>query len=258
MQIHRLRGYIQNIFLIEYPHGCLLLDGACKADYKVIKNYFETYIERDLRNLSQVHKLNLFRDFVKLCAGRIGQLLNLTNLCNDLGITQSTAKEWLSLLEASYIIYRLRPIHQNINKRIVKTPKLYFTDVGLASYLLGIKSPDQLATHPLRGALYENLVISEIKKSYLNQGLNQDLYFYRDKSGLEIDLVIEKNTTLITYEIKSAATMNKDFVKNINKYEKISNKEISDKYIVYNGEEREAYGAHFITATQLKSSIFKL
>jgi len=154
-----------------------------------MRNYFETYIERDLRQLVQIKNLLLFQKFVRLCAGRVGQILNLNSLGNDAGVTHTTAREWLSLLEASYIVFLLEPFYRNVGKRLIKSPKLYFYDVGLASYLLGIENLTHLESHPLRGNLFENLVIAEILKFRFNQGKGNNLNFYRDSTGNEIDVI---------------------------------------------------------------------
>ena len=154
-------------------------------------NYIQTYIERDVRQMVNVRDLSTFQRFVRLCAGRIGQLVKLSGLAEDCGITHNTAKAWISILEASYIVFLLQPHHANFNKRIIKTPKLYFYDTGLAAWLLSIQNPDQLNIHPLRGALFESYVISEFFKAKFNQGVKPNYYFWRDRSGNEIDFLME-------------------------------------------------------------------
>lgn len=171
-----------------------------------LADYTATYVERDVRQLLQVGDLLLFQTFLRLCASRTGQLVNLSSLANDCGITQPTARAWLSVLEASYLVFRLPPFFANLGKRLIKTPKLYFYDSGLAANLLNIETPSQLATHPLRGALFETWVVSEVAKAYLHRGRRPRLSFYRDRSGLEIDLVVEKGADLLLVEIKSAQT----------------------------------------------------
>jgi predicted AAA+ superfamily ATPase len=171
-----------------------------------LADYTATYVERDVRQLIKVGDLLLFQTFLRLCASRTGQILNLSSLANDCGISQPTARSWLSVLEASYIVFRLPPFFANLGKRLIRAPKLYFYDAGLAANLLNIEHPRQLVTHPLRGALFETWVIAEIAKAHLHRGRRPRLSFYRDRSGLEIDLVIEKGVDLVLVEIKSAQT----------------------------------------------------
>jgi predicted AAA+ superfamily ATPase len=177
------------------------------APSQVFSDYFETYIERDLRHILNVKNLNQFERFVRLCAGRVGQLLNLNSLAADAGISQPTAREWISVLESSFVIFRLQPWHSNVAKRYIKTPKLYFHDTGLAVWLSGVTAPEQLKNHPLRGNFYENLVVSEILKKHENTGDNTPLYFYRDQTGNEIDLLIQRGNHHVPIEIKSGQTL---------------------------------------------------
>ncbi|HEB57225.1 MAG TPA: ATP-binding protein, partial [Gammaproteobacteria bacterium] len=185
-------------------------------------NYVRTYLERDVRELINVRDLGTFQRFLKLCAGRTGQLLNLSSLANDCGITHNTAKAWISVLEASYIVHLLPPHHQDFNKRLVKTPKLYFLDTGLASWLLGIQNSEQLATHVQRGALFETWVISELLKARYNAGETSNLYFWRDRSGHEVDLLIDQGTHLSPLEIKSGQTINRDYFKGLDFWRKLA------------------------------------
>lgn len=171
------------------------------------RNYFNTYVERDVRNLLKVHDLHHFETFVRLCAGRIGQLLNLQSLANDTGISATTVREWLSLLETSFLLYRLPPWHANIGKRLVKSPKLYFVDVGLAAYLIGIEQASQITTHPLKGNLFENLVVSEFVKHRLNHGKEARIHFYRDSNGREVDVLFPLGPDWLPVEIKSGQTI---------------------------------------------------
>jgi hypothetical protein len=171
-----------------------------------LADYTATYVERDVRQLLQVGDLLLFQTFLRLCASRTGQLVNLSSLANDCGIAQPTARAWLSVLEASYLVFRLPPYFANLGKRLIKTPKLYFYDSGLAASLLNIETPRQLATHPLRGALFETWVVSEIAKAHLHRGRRPRLSFYRDRGGLEIDLIVEKGADLVLVEVKAAQT----------------------------------------------------
>ncbi len=208
-------------------------------------DYYETYVERDLRQLSEIKNLSAFNKFVKLCAGRSGQLLNLNNLGNDVGISHTTAREWLTILEASYIVFLLEPLHKNIKKRLVKSPKLYFYDVGLASFLLGIENIAHLETHPLRGNLFENLIIIEALKYRYNSGRTNNLNFYRDNTGNEVDLIYNIGNNAIPFEIKAGETLVKDFFKGLNIYEKIFPKFSSDnfsKYVIYGGNNSQTRG----------------
>jgi predicted AAA+ superfamily ATPase len=176
-------------------------------------SYIATYIERDVRQLLQVQNLSTFQRFVRLCAARTGTLLNLVALATDAGISHTTARQWLSVLESSELVTLLQPYHRNFGKRLVKTPKLYFTDTGLAAWLVGIRDPELLALHPMRGPLFETWVVSEFRKFRLNRGLNANLYFWRDNNGLEADLVFETGVGLQCVEIKSSQTITSDLVR---------------------------------------------
>ncbi|MCY3807737.1 MAG: ATP-binding protein [bacterium] len=176
--------------------------------------YWETYVERDARRIGRIRNLSGFRDFAGLCAGRVGQLLNLTSLGADAGVSHPTAAEWIAVLEASDIVFRLRPLHTNIRKRLTRSPKLYFHDVGLAAYLLGISAADQLVRHPLRGALFENAAVVEAVKHRCNRGPTAylpDFAFYRDHKGFEIDLLYPAGDGLAAIEIKSGRTVASDW-----------------------------------------------
>lgn len=210
------------------------------------RDYFETYIERDLRQLVEIKQLNLFQKFVKLCAGRTGQLLNLNNLANDTGISHTTAREWITLLEASYVVLLLQPYHVNIKKRLTKSPKLYFYDVGLAGFLLGIENETHIKTHPLRGNLFENLVIIELLKFRYNQGASNNLNFYRDSNGNEVDVLYKKSHNFIPIEIKAAETFNSDFLKGIKHINSFSDDKTMGGIVVYNGEQQQTRGNVFI------------
>lgn len=203
---------------------------------QAMADYVGTYVERDVRSLSMIRDITVFNKFIRLCAGRVGQLLNLENLGNDAGISQPTAREWLSIMEASYIAFRLPPFFRNISKRLIKTPKLYFYDVGLAAYLMGITSIEQLPSHPLRGMLFENLIVVEILKSFLNKGPVPQLSFYRDSNGNEVDLLFSHGKNIVPIEIKSAATINGSFFKGINNFQKVIAGS-DNPILVYNGEE---------------------
>ena len=204
---------------------------------QALGDYYQTYIERDLRQLVAIKDLNLFQRFVQLCAGRIGGLLNVSSLANDTGISHTTAGNWLSLLEASYIIFQLQPYFRNISKRLIKSPKLYFYDVGLATFLLGIENETQLARDPLRGNLFENLVVAEALKYRFNRGRRSNLYFFRDSKGNEVDLLIVSGSNFFPIEIKSGMTITRDYFKGLNHFGKVFPDHIpSGSGLVYGGE----------------------
>ncbi len=206
---------------------------------QALRDYFETYVERDVRRLGGIRNLSAFRVFVRLCAGRLGQLVNLSSLGSDAGVSHTTAREWLTILERSYIAFQLPPFHANIRKRLVRSPKLYFHDVGLASYLLGIESPQQVATHPLRGALFENVVITEALKHRFNRGEQPNLSFFRDLTGLECDLVYETGHGINAIEAKSGATVASDYFTSLNRVAELV-PAVSAKTVVYGGTARQA------------------
>lgn len=181
-------------------------------------NYVQTYIERDVHQLLNVRDLSTFRRFLALCAGRCGQLVNLSSLAADAGITRNTAAEWLSVLEAGFIVFQLRPYFNNYRKRLVKSSKLYFYDTGLLCSLLGIREPGHLTAHPLRGAIFESYVISEIAKKYENAGQTPPLWFWRDSNGHEVDLLIQNGPTATPVEIKSGRTFVSEFFNTVKKW----------------------------------------
>ncbi len=209
---------------------------------QALGDYFETYVERDLRQLIQIKNLTVFEKFVKMCAGRVGQLLNLNSLGSDVGISHTTAKEWLTILEASYIVFLLRPYHPNINKRLVKSPKLYFYDVGLASFLLGIENKSHADHHPLKGNLFENLVVTEILKYRFNKGKRNNLNFYRDSARNEIDVIYNIAHNFLPIEIKLGETVASEFFKGFKAIEKIAGNFPFGKLIIYGGDREETRG----------------
>jgi len=194
-------------------------------------SYVATYLERDVRDLTTVRDLITFQRFLRLCAARTGQLLNLSSLATDCSISQSTATAWLSILEASYIVFRLTPHFANFGKRLVKTPKLYFHDTGLATFLLGIQTPEQLGTHSARGALFETMVVAEHLRARWNRGEVSNLYFWRDSTGNEIDLLLDKAGILHPIEIKSGQTVASDMCKNLKKWQAISESNVEPRLI---------------------------
>ncbi len=207
---------------------------------QALGDYYQTYIERDLRQLLAIRDLNLFQRFIQLCAGRIGGLLNVSRLANDTGVSHTTAGNWLSLLEASYIIFQLQPYYRNISKRLVRSPKLYFYDVGLAVFLLGIENETHVARHPLRGSLFENLVVVEALKYRFNQGRRSNLYFYRDSKGNEVDLLMANGPDLFPIEIKSGMTITRDYFKGLKHFAKVFPDHIPrGSGLVYGGEDAQ-------------------
>jgi predicted AAA+ superfamily ATPase len=209
------------------------------ADY--YPNYLATYVERDVRQIKNITNLTAFQRFVKLCAGRTGGLLNLSSLGNDCGISHNTALAWLAVLETSYIVFLLQPHHANFNKRLVKSPKIYFYDTGLACSLLGIRNAKELGTHGMRGQLFENLIIAEFLKYRVHRGMQADLFFWRDKTGNEVDCIIESGQKVIPVEIKSGSTLNEDFFKGVVFFNKLRSGK--DGYVVYGGTDSQPRAA---------------
>lgn len=199
-------------------------------------SYIKTYIDRDVRILRNINDYSAFTRFLKLCAGRCSQILNVTALAEDAGITRKTAEAWLSVLEASYIIYLLKPYYKNFGKRIIKNPKMYFYDIGLVSSLLGITSAEQIENFYMRGALFENFVVSELLKRRLFAGKTDELYFWRDSNGIEIDVIEEDNLEIKAYEIKASETMNTAFFSNIKKIKEIAGLKAENTAVIYSGK----------------------
>jgi predicted AAA+ superfamily ATPase len=199
-------------------------------------NYIRTYVERDLRMIKNIQDLGAFQTFIKLCASRTGQILDLTSIGNDCGVSHNTISGWIGILEASFIIFLLRPYYQNFGKRLIKSPKIYFYDTGLLCHLLNIGSADQLTTHYLRGGIFESYVLSEMLKYQYNQGLDPSLYFWRDQQGKEIDCIAEAGSRLIACEIKSSKTISSDFFAHLEYWQKISNTNPQDSYLIYGGK----------------------
>jgi hypothetical protein len=209
--------------------------GIRQADW--FSSYVATYIERDVRQVLNIQDLTTFQRFLRLCAGRTGQLLNLSSLAGEAGIAHSTARAWISVLEASDVIFQLPPYYRNFGKRLVKSPKLYFVDTGLACWLLGIRSASVLALHPSRGALFETLVVSEFLKARYNEGLPADLYFWRDNNGLEADLIFERAGGLQPVEIKSGQTITADYIQAAKKAAHVAGTEALQPWLIYGGEQ---------------------
>ena len=221
------QGTYPRIYDREIPAGRWLAD------------YTMTYVQRDVRQVINVGDLQAFSEFLKLCAGRTAQEINLSQIGSDAGVSHNTARSWLSVMEASYIVHRLPAWHTNIRKQVIKAPKLHFFDSGLVCYLLGIREPEQLRLHPLRGAIFESWVVSEIYKERVHRGLQPDMYHYREARGPEIDLLVECGAGIEAVEIKSGATINRDFFKNFQSFsdrlKKAGNERTVRNHVVYGG-----------------------
>ena len=226
----------------DVPLDKLLFNGFYPAIYSgrnvpefLYPAYMKTYLDRDVRDLLQIKDMMQFHIFIKLCAGRIGSLFKASELANEIGVSPNTITSWLSVLQASYIVTLLPPYFENSSKRLTKMPKLYFLDTGLACYLLGIESPEQLSRDKMRGALFENFVVTEALKQRYNQGKESNLYFYRDSNQNEIDLLLKRNTRLYGIEIKSSMTYHKDFEKALKRIDEWVKAPVDGKAVVYAG-----------------------
>lgn len=203
----------------------------------LLSNYYTTYVERDLRSMINIKDLSQFHTFIRLCAGRIGSECSASALAVEVGVSVPTIQSWLSILEASYVIYRLQPYYANIGKRLTKTPKLYFYDTGLAAWLMGIRSEEQLAIHPLRGNLFENMVINDCYKAGLNQGERPDLYFYRDQGQHEVDLLrVMPDGGVCAYEVKSGKTFRTDYFDGLHYLQKVLKERLNSTCVIYDGD----------------------
>ena len=248
---------------IDFSLDELLLKGGYPRIYKdhldptkAYRNYFQTYVERDLRQLINVKDLMQFERFVRICAGRVSQILNLEEIGGEVGVSSHTVKQWISILEASFIVFRLQPYFDNFGKRIIKSPKLFFTDVGLATYLLGIENKMQISRDPLRGHLVENLVILELMKFRLNQGLDPQLYYYRDVQKNEVDVIFKKGAELIPIEIKSSKTYNTEFLKKLHFFLELAKDRASKGYLIYAGDlQQEIQGIHLLNYRDAKRAL---
>lgn len=218
-----------------------------KNAFNYYRNYFRTYVERDVRRLVNVKNLLQFERFVSLLAGRVGQVVNFTSLANETGVSVSTISAWLSVLEASFLVFRLPPHFANIAKRVVKSPKVYFTDVGLAAYLLGIEDASQVRSHPLRGSLFENLVVADIRKGFANRGRVPKMAFYRTEKGFEVDVIVSVGTQVVPIEIKSSMTYGKNLVRNLETYCD-NDSAATSPLLVYDGVAMKDIGDHGVCA----------
>jgi len=220
-------------------------------------NYIQTYVERDVRLIKNISDLHAFQKFVKMCAGRTGQCLNLSSLGNDCGITHNTAKSWLSILEATYLVFLIRPYYRNLNKRLIKMPKLYFYDTGLACSLLGIQTVAQLDTHYLKGGLFESFVLSEIIKDRFNKGMEPNCFYWRDRKGNEIDCVMEAGDSVLRVEIKAGKTISEDFFTGIRYWDKLAGETGKNAFVIYGGDENQKRTSATILSWRNINSIFQ-
>lgn len=254
LSLHELGDRIEGV-----STDTLMLNGCYPAVWSkdfpradLYKNYYSTYLERDVRQIINIKDMNMFQTFIRLSAGRVGTEFNASGLSGEVGTTVKTITNWLSVLNASYIAYTLPPYYENIGKRLVKSPKLYFYDTGLVCYLLGIENEQQLSAHPLRGAIFENMVVNEAMKNRLNKAKDPNLYFYRDKSQKEVDLLHLTGYQLQAYEIKSGQSYHKEYYKGIDYLKDIFKERLTRSALIYDGtdeiptEENGAYNfRHF-------------
>ncbi|MCF0237951.1 MAG: ATP-binding protein [Sphaerochaetaceae bacterium] len=241
----------------------LLLKGFMPELYRIesrrpttyYRDYFDTYIERDLRQLVNVKDLDSYIKFMKLLAGRTGQILNLSSLSNDVGVSSTTLTKWISVLESSFVVFTLQPYYSNISKQLIKSPKIYFSEVGLATYLLGLSNQNQISRDPLRGNLFETMVVSECLKARLNNNEEPNLFFLRTAKGLEVDLLLNKEGNIYPFEIKSAKTPNIDYTRSLLSIKKAENSSIKPT-VIYTGEYFPSFaGVEFIHYSKIKSKM---
>lgn len=209
-------------------------------------NYLDTYVNRDISQLINIKDARAFKNFLKLCATRAGQLLNLSDLARDAGVSHTTAGSWISTLETSYVLFQLPPYFKNYGKRMIKSPKLYFYDVGLLCHLLSIRKGNISPIHPMWGSIFENLVVSELMKQNEHTGLARDYYFWRDSKGHEVDLLYQQGEALHLYEIKASSTIQSKMFDGLDYFQKISNEHIAGKYLVYSGSQAQKRTEHTV------------
>lgn len=243
-----LNNYESHIFNGSYPEP--LYKKIDAIDW--YPNYINTYVERDVRQLKNITDLALFMKFLRLCAGRVGQILNMQSLGNDCGIDAKTVHAWLHILQSCYVIYLLKPYYNNYNKRVIKSPKLYFYDTGVACSLLGIQNSEQLITHSLKGSLFENLIILDLLKQRLNKGLQDNLYYWRDKSGNELDVLLDSATIITAIEIKAGSTMNNDYQKGLLYFKNLEGNENVKSIVCYTGSINQQRSNGVIVNTWVK------
>jgi uncharacterized protein len=202
-------------------------------------SYIQTYLEKDIRQIKEITNLSLFQKFLGLCAGRVGQILNLSSLAIDAGVTHNTIRSWISLLEASFIIFLLKPYYGNFNKRLIKSPKIYFYDTGLACSLLGIQSENQIATHPLRGSLFENFIVSQLRTYQYHHGQIPRDYFFRDKQGKEVDYLCQTPEKMLSIEIKAGQTVTSQYFSNLEYWQNLSGSSPKNSFVIFAGDEKQ-------------------
>ena len=246
-ELRRFRRPPRDLFSILFTGAYPRIHERRLPPSEWLADYTATYIERDVRQVLNVGDLTAFQTFLRICAGRSGQLVNLSGLAADCGVSHNTARAWLSVLEAGFIVFRLPPIHRNLGKRLAKSPKLHFFDTGLLCYLLGIRGADQLRQHPLRGAVFESWVASEIYKARAHRGASPDLYFYRDRKGNEVDLFVDSGTRARAVEVKSGATVSGDFTKPVLSLAGLlaaaSRPTAVESLVIYGGDQPQTRGA---------------
>ena len=228
--------------------GCMpfLFSEKGHKPFEYYRNYVQTYLEKDIAQIGAVQDLMRFENFLRLLAGRTGQLVNNSALSTEVGVSSTTIGSWLSILEASHLVYILHPWYENRTSQVVKTPKVYFCDTGLAAYLLGIETPEQMQRDPLLGKLFENLVVNEAVKARYNFGAEPELYFFRNSKGLEIDIILKENRVLNLFEVKSGKALNDDFTRNMKKFRTLYPTQVSsgadiDGTVIYSGENYDSY-----------------
>jgi len=238
LQIKRKDFKVESlIFCGFYPR--LIVENI--ETHRYYPNYIQTYIERDVRQLKQVGDLSVFQKFIRLCAGRVGQLVNYSAIADDCGVNHNTARSWMSLLEASFIVYLVKPHHTNFNKRLTKSSRLYFYDTGLVCSLLGIESSTQISNHYLKGPLFENFIVNELIKHRYNEGKEPRVFFWRDSHGNEVDLLIEMADKWNIIEIKSGTTLNSDYLKGLKYLSNLAAEKVVNKFLVYAGPEDQKW-----------------
>ncbi len=236
-EVKAINHYSTDELLVRGFYPGIWGDGRDPQD--VYESYYETYLDRDVRQIINVHNVTAFRRFVTLLASRVGSEFNAQDMSRSVGVSNQTISNWMAILETSYTAFRLQPYYKNIGKRLVKTPKVYFYDTGLVCWLLGITSAEDVAEHPMRGALFENMVVVEKLKQCFNKGKTSNIYFYRDQSQNEVDIIQENGLNIEAYEIKSASTYTSDFLSTIRYLEKIMPQAIVRSAVIYDGKEEK-------------------